>query len=113
MAALSRIAPELRVSNLQNSIKYYQVNLGFELAMQMPGGDYAIVERDYVAIHLFHDGAASPMPIGVHIFSPDLDALHEELSRSGAHITQHIELKPWGNRESRVKDDSGNILKFN
>jgi uncharacterized glyoxalase superfamily protein PhnB len=111
MAALSRIAPELPVSNLQNSIKYYEESLGFELAMQMPGGDYAIVERDDVAIHLFQDDA-SLVPVGVHIFTPDLEALHEELSQHDAHITQHIELKPWGNREFRVKDDSGNILKF-
>ena len=46
MAKLSRIAPEIPVSNLQDSVDYYQHALGFQLTMETPARDYAIVERD-------------------------------------------------------------------
>ncbi|MEX2261649.1 MAG: VOC family protein [Bryobacteraceae bacterium] len=112
MAKLSRIAPEIPVSNLQGSIAYYEQKLGFRVAMEMPGGDYAIVERDDVAIHLFQDGARSRSPVGIHIFTHDLDELHAELQQRGARVSQGIIRKPWGNRDFRVNDDSGNEIKF-
>jgi uncharacterized glyoxalase superfamily protein PhnB len=112
MVKLSRIAPELPVSNLKESIRYYEQKLGFRLAMEMPGGNYAIVERDDIAIHLFQDDAQRPSPVGIHIFTEDLEALHTELKNRGARISQEILRKPWGNRDFRVTDDSGNEIKF-
>lgn len=112
MAKLSRIAPEIPVSNLGQAVEYYEQKLGFRAAMQMPGGDYAIVERDGVAIHLFQDDAGEHSPGGMHIFTHDLEELHAELRRRGARISQGIERKPWGNRDFRVNDPSGNEIKF-
>ena len=57
MPTLARIAPEVPVSNLRLSMDYYEEKLGFEVAMEMPDGDYAIMERDDVAIHLFQADA--------------------------------------------------------
>jgi catechol 2,3-dioxygenase-like lactoylglutathione lyase family enzyme len=84
MSKLARIAPELPVISLRESIEYYEQKLGFRLAMQMPGGDYAIVERDDVAIHLFQDDERRCSPVGIHIFTRDLAALHAELEQRGA-----------------------------
>jgi uncharacterized glyoxalase superfamily protein PhnB len=112
MAKLTRIAPELPVSNLEESIAYYEQRLGFREAMRMPSGDYAIVERDDIAIHLFADHARSSSPVSIHIFTEDLDTLHAELLERGAHVSQGIVRKPWGNRDFRVHDDSGNEIKF-
>ena len=112
MAKLTRIAPELPVSNLSSALDHYQRKLGFRIAMQMPSGDYAIVERDDIAIHMFQDGSRSHSPVGIHIFTPDLDALHEEFKVSGAFVSQGIERKPWGNHDFRVHDEFGNELKF-
>jgi hypothetical protein len=53
MVKLSRIAPELPVSSLKESVEYYEQKLGFRVAMKMPSGNYAILERDDIAIHLF------------------------------------------------------------
>lgn len=111
MATLSRIAPEIPVPSLKDAVNYYCEKLGFELAMQLPSGDYAIVERDGVAIHLFEHGE-SGMPVGVHIFTHELDQLHGELLARGADIRQPIVRKPWGNRDFRVADCGGNVLKF-
>jgi uncharacterized glyoxalase superfamily protein PhnB len=112
MARLSRIAPELPVADLNKSIEYYRHSLGFQLVAQMPAGDYAIVERDDVAIHLFKNDAHRCSPVGIHIFTEDLDALHAELQQRGARVSQGVLRKPWGNRDFRVTDDSGNEIKF-
>ena len=69
MPTLSRIAPELPVSDLRGSLEYYEKKLGFEIAMQMPAGDYAIVERDGVAIHRSRWAYTSSRPTWT-IFTP-------------------------------------------
>jgi uncharacterized glyoxalase superfamily protein PhnB len=112
MAKLTRIAPELPAADLKASIAYYQQQLGFELAMHLPSHGYAIVERDGIAIHLFEDGARSHSPVSIHIFTPNLDPLFTELQQRGAHLSQQIMQKPWGNRDFRVTDSFGNELKF-
>jgi len=110
VAKLSRIAPELPATDLRASTQYYVERMGFTLAVEMQ--DYAIVERDGVAIHLFQDAAREQTPVGIHIFTHDLEELFAEFEAGGAKITQPIEQKPWGNREFRVKDEFGNELKF-
>jgi uncharacterized glyoxalase superfamily protein PhnB len=112
MAKLSRIAPEIPVSDLRGSIEYYQQKLGFRVVQEMPSGDYAIVERDDIAIHLFQDESGGHSTVGVHIFTHELDELHAELEQRGARLSQQIERKPWGNRDFRVSDHSGNEIKF-
>lgn len=109
MCKLLRIAPELPVSNVQHSVAYC---LGFHAVMTMPAGDYAIVERDGVAIHLFRSAEASSQPVSIHIFTEGIDALHAELSTRGALVKQDIIRQPWGNRDFRVHDDAGNEIKF-
>jgi catechol 2,3-dioxygenase-like lactoylglutathione lyase family enzyme len=111
MVKLSRIAPELPVADLDKSIEYYQQKLGFRVVAQMAAGDYAIVERDDVAIHLFADNDHRST-VGIHIFTGDLDTLHAELQQRGARVSQGVERKAWGNRDFRVHDDSGNEIKF-
>ena len=112
MATLSRIAPEIAVADLKRAIDYYSQKLGFELAMELPEAGYAVVERDGVAIHLFEQSGKAPVPSSVHIFTHQLEDLHCELEGRGATICQAIMQKPWGNRDFRVEDSAGNILKF-
>jgi uncharacterized glyoxalase superfamily protein PhnB len=112
MARLSRVAPEIPVSNLREAIEYYERRLGFRIAMETPAGDYAIIERDDIALHLFQDNARSHSPVGIHIFTYELEHLQEEVVQRGARLSQKIIQKPWGNREFRVTDEWGNELKF-
>jgi uncharacterized glyoxalase superfamily protein PhnB len=112
MAKLSRIAPEVPVDDLRESLDYYEHKLGFQVVMQMPAGGYAIVERDDVAIHLFHDDARPHSPVAMHIFTHQLDDLLSELQQRGARLSQPIVRRPWGNRDFRVNDRSGNEIKF-
>jgi uncharacterized glyoxalase superfamily protein PhnB len=112
MAKLTRLAPELPSANLDDALTYYERKLGFEAVMRLPENEYAIVERDGLAIHLFTKQATTTTAVGVHIFTSDLDQLFAELQTRGATITQAIERKPWGNRDFRVRDEFGNELKF-
>jgi catechol 2,3-dioxygenase-like lactoylglutathione lyase family enzyme len=112
MAHLTRIAPELPARDLQKAIRFYEQTLGFRLVAEFPAGDYAIVERDDVSIHLFAGGSREQSPAGVHIFTHELDELQAEFLRRGARLSQPATLKPWGTRDFRVNDEFGNELKF-
>jgi len=110
MATLTRLAPELPATNLAASLAYYRDQLGFEIRTILPDRSYAIVERDGMAIHLFaSDGDKGA---GLHLFTDEIEPLLDELRRRGARITQPVERKPWGNRDFRVADPTGNELKF-
>jgi len=112
VAKLSRVAPEIPVLDLRESIDYYERKLGFHVVMEMPSGDYAVVERDDIAIHLFRDPGQEYPPAGIHIFTDQLDNLYLELQQRGAHVSTEILRRPWGNRDFRVRDHSGNEIKF-
>jgi predicted enzyme related to lactoylglutathione lyase len=109
---LLRVAPEVPVADLDAAVAYYVEKLGFALAMTLPEHDYAIVERDGVALHLFVDKANNHSPASFHIFTNGLEELLVELQRRGTTIRQGIVPKPWGNRDFRVSDASGNEIKF-
>jgi uncharacterized glyoxalase superfamily protein PhnB len=111
MPTLVRIAPEFPVSDVAASIEHYRRALGFSIAATMPEQDYAIMERDGVSIHLFRSEGRNA-PASVHVFTDGLDDLQAELVGRGAHITQRIVPRPWGTRDFRVVDNSGNELKF-
>ena len=110
MPALTRLAPELPATNLAASLAYYRDQLGFEIKTILPDRSYAIVERDGMAIHLFVGDSGKPA--GLHLFTDEIEPLHDELRDRGACISQPVNRKPWGNRDFRVIDPAGNELKF-
>lgn len=112
MARLLRIAPELPAVNVKAALAFYEHKLGFRVATVMPGGDYAIIERDGIAIHLYQDIARVHSPVGIHIFTSELEGLRDDVVDRGARLSQEIMRKPWGNRDFRLRDDFGNELKF-
>jgi len=112
MARLLRIAPELPAVTVKAALAFYEHKLGFRVAMLMPGNEYAILERDGIAIHLFQDAARAHSPVGVHLFTAELEGLRDDLLERGARLSQDIMRKPWGNRDFRVRDEFGNELKF-
>ena len=112
MARLLRIAPELPAVNLKSALSFYEPKLGFRVATLLPGGEYAIIERDGITIHLFQDASRAHSPVGIHIFTNELEGLRDDFLDHGARPSQDIMRKPWGNRDFRVRDDFGNELKF-
>jgi len=112
MARLLRIAPELPALNLKSALVFYEHKLGFRVATEALGADYAIVERDGIAIHLFADPSRKHSPVGIHLFTPELEGMRDDLLERGARLWQDILRKPWGNRDFRIRDEFGNELKF-
>jgi predicted enzyme related to lactoylglutathione lyase len=113
MPTLLRIAPEIPAIDLGESIRYYEEKLGFQLVMEIPSASYAIVERDGVAIHLFQiQQGQAQSPVGMHLFTDQIEDLFAEVTGRGAQISQAIVRKPWGNRDFRLLDPAGNELKF-
>ena len=108
---LTRAAPEVPVADMETALAYYADRLGFRTTSRMPDGEYAVIERGDVALHLFSDGG-TPAAISLHIFVDGLDPLAQELGARGALIAQPIERKPWGTRDFRVLDPFGNEIKF-
>jgi len=112
MARLLRIAPELPAVNLKSALAFYEHKLGFRVATLMPGGEYAVIERDAIAMHLFQDPSRAHSPVGVHLFTSELEGLRDDFLERGARLSQDIMRRPWGNRDFRLRDDFGNELKF-
>ena len=112
MTRLLRIAPELPAASLKTALALYEHKLGFRVATMNPGGEYAIEERDGIAIHLFQDVTRKQSPIGIHLFTNELEGMRDDLLERGARLSQEILRKPWGNRDFRVRDEYGNELKF-
>jgi len=109
LAKLTRVAPEIPAADVKRAVDFY-AQLGFAKVFEIPG-EYAIVERDGIALHLFR-AEPGQSPAGVHIFTPDLEELFAEFETGGVEFAQRVERKPWGNREFRVRDEFGNVLKF-
>ena len=94
------------------ALAYYTDSLGFQVAVAFPDHDYAIVERDAVALHLFLDRDRNHSSSSLHIFTDGLEDLFAELQGRGVKIDQGIVRQPWGNRDFRISDPSGNEIKF-
>ena len=117
MPTLMRVAPELPVKDMGASLRHYEEKIGFQVVMMMPDGDYAIVERDGVALHLFRDDAGSQSPASVHVFVAGLDELHAELlARQGFYARLYAsqfrgQPQPSAHASNEFDATIGNVLK--
>ena len=53
-------------------------------------------------------GEATPMPVALHMYVPDADAVYERALAAGATSLYPMTDQPYGDREGSVKDPSGN-----
>jgi uncharacterized glyoxalase superfamily protein PhnB len=116
--------PILGVKSVRKSAEHYRDALGFKLdsvfqpSADEPDGVYAIVERSGVFIHFqIRHGEMPLRERGVHerdvyLYVDRLDALHADLKRRGANVTQPPHLAPHGIREMIVEDLDGFRLAF-
>ncbi len=87
MASLMRVVPELPVDDIE-PLQHYEKKLGFQVVMTIPEGDYAIVERDGVAL-ICTKMIPKHIRLGsAHIFATGLDELVAKLQTRGAQLTQ-------------------------
>lgn len=106
--------PVFAVKNLEESVAYYRDCLGFNLAWTWgePAHRAGVALQDF-EIQLDSSGSAPPDgPSVVYCHMNGVDEYYEQCCRSGAKIAFKLEDRPWGMRDFRVVDPSGNRLGF-
>lgn len=131
-AGLSRATPALPVRDVPAAVAHYRTRFGFEAPHET--GDFAVIARDDVAIHLWgatdggwrtrEDLAERPVCSGAESFIAgtascrievaDVDVLYAELAAAGVlHYTvDGVTTTDFGTREFATVDLDGNLLTF-
>lgn len=101
--------PILRVENMQDSLRFYVGQLGFQNA-DWGGDDFTSVNRDRAGIYLCRGGqgrGAAWIWIGVE----DVEKLEQELRARGVAILMPPMNYPWA-LEMHVQDPDANVIRF-
>lgn len=106
--ALRSVSPRFAIGEMAEALAFYG-HLGFQTTYH--DGDFAIVERDGVALH-FNASSEPPKRHSVcWIAVTNIDALYQEYLPSGA-VQSSLEAKPWGFKAFFVNDPWRNLLLF-
>ena len=118
-ARILGIAPQLRTTDMERSIRFYVEKLGFTLAFRWEDF-YAGLCVGEAEIHLKRVDDPDPS-IGyvaegdhVHLYLhvDDVDALHRDLRSRGVAVLAGPIERPWNTREVVLRDDQGHTLYF-
>ena len=113
------LIPQLRTTNLQESIDFYVDTLGFQLGFRY-SDFYAGIQIGEQQLHLKLVDEKDPS-IGfvaegdhLHLFLPtlDVDAEAERLRKQGVALSRGPANTPWGTREFYITDNQGHTLCF-
>jgi catechol 2,3-dioxygenase-like lactoylglutathione lyase family enzyme len=114
---IKAVFPKFLVRSVSRSLAYYRDALGFRVASSVgEPAVFAIVERDRRGIHLKQgeprtrrtddEGWDAYFEVG------GVDALHQEMLGSAAHIVRSPQRLPYGMKEFDVADPDGYVLCF-
>ena len=106
------VSPIFSVTDMQQSVDFYRDVLGFDVAWAWGDPpDIAAVCRDGVEITLIQRAGASPAGASHACFRvSEVDAYYQGLVEAGARIVVSIGDRPYGMRDFRMADPSGNEL---
>ena len=116
---ISSVIPQLRTTDLVESIRYYTAALGFTLEFQYQDFYAGIRAGD----HVFHlkrvddrDPSVDFVQHGDHFHlyfeTDDAEATARTLKRKGVALVKDVHDTPWGTREFVIRDDQGHTLYF-
>lgn len=116
---VSGVIPQIRTTNLDESIDFYVSKLGFELAFRY-SDFYAGIRVGDQLLHLKRVDSADPSIAFVsdgghlHLYftTDDVDAQAQKLKRNGVVLREEVADTPWGTREFWVVDNQGHVLCF-
>lgn len=113
-ATLEGVVPILSVRNLQAAIEYYTTVLGFNVAWEWGDPPYlASVFRDHVELNLSQiDAASAVTPSRVYVQVLDVEAYYSQVTAAGAAVDVALDDRPYGMKDFRIIDPSGNELSF-
>ena len=117
--SISGVIPQLRTTNLAESISFYTVKLGLALEFQYEDF-YAGIRAGSQRLHLKLVDEADPsidfVDRGEHVHlyleTDDIAATAAALRRHGVHFVKDVHDTPWDTRELAIKDDQGHTLYF-
>jgi uncharacterized glyoxalase superfamily protein PhnB len=111
---LEGVVPILSVRDLRAAIEYYTSVLGFEVAWEWGEPPYlASVFRDSVELNLLQaEPAAAPTPSRVYFQVLDVELYYTQVTAAGAAVDVALDDRPYGMKDFRVVDPSGNELSF-
>ena len=117
MAQFNRVVPVLKVRDLQETIEFYNRQLGFELCWRAPndgGGDNCMVKRDGISI-LFSTGSHlgdKPQFSGtLYIDMIGVDAFYAKV-KDAVPLVWPLEVMNYGSKEFGVRDPNGYVIAF-
>ncbi len=109
---IQSVSPILSVTDLAQSMDFYRHALGFDLAWSWgEPPDIAAVCRDGVEVVLTQRAGAKPAGAAhIHLGVSGIDDYHAALVDAGVTIVVPIGDRPYGMRDFRIADPSGNEL---
>ncbi len=116
---IARIAPQLRTTDLDASIRFYAGTLGMALAFRFEDF-YAGIDADGQLFHLKHvdapDRSIAEVREGGHFHlyfqTDDIAALAARIERHGVRFIEGPHDTAWRTREFVIEDDQGHTLYF-
>lgn len=107
-ATLLSAAPRFIVHDLDQALAFYTL-LGFETTYN--DGEFAIVERDGVALHLTRDPETMRSRGVCWIAVRNIDALYQQYLPTNV-VQSAPKAQPWGFKEFFIQDPFCNLLLF-
>jgi catechol 2,3-dioxygenase-like lactoylglutathione lyase family enzyme len=116
---ITGLIPQLRTTNLGESIRFYTATLGLTLDFQYQDF-YAGIRAGRQVFHLKLVDAPDPSIAFVdagghfHLYleSDDVAGAAATLKAKGVRLVKDVHDTPWGTREIALKDDQGHTLYF-
>jgi len=117
--AISSVIPQLRTTNLGQSIRFYTEKVGLTLAFTYEDF-YAGIQAGPQLFHLKLVDEKDPSIEWVdkgdhfHLYfgTDDVQATADALKRNGVRLVKDVHDTPWGTRELAIKDDQGHTVYF-
>jgi catechol 2,3-dioxygenase-like lactoylglutathione lyase family enzyme len=117
--AISGVIPQLRTTNLKDSISFYTTKLGLTLEFQYQDF-YAGIRAGSQLFHLKlideKDPSIKFVEDGEHFHlyleTTDVKATASALQQKGVRLVKDVHETPWGTTEFAIKDDQGHTLYF-
>ena len=115
--AISGVIPQLRTTNLKDSISFYTTKLGLTLEFQYQDF-YAGIRAGSQLFHLKlideKDPSIKFVEDGEHFHlyleTADAKATASALQQKGVRLVKDVHQTPWGTIEFAIKDDQGHTL---
>lgn len=116
---ISRVIPQLRTTDLAESIRFYTAVVGLTLEFQYQDF-YAGIRAGDQVFHLKlvdeKDPSIEYVEKGEHFHlyleTDDASAAAEALKRKGVRLVKEVHETAWGTRELVIEDDQGHTLYF-